>query len=108
MALVDELAYMLAGKEKKTHAVTPGETLWSKALVKTLAVTVAEVKAKKVSHRLDHVQSKALVKKLPATVAEMEAKTIGGTLHDVEAKAQVDTTADTTRGESENRHIELW
>lgn len=65
---------MLAGKEKKTHAVTPGETLWSKALVKTLAVTVAEVKAKKVSHRLDHVQSKALVNKLPATVAEMEGQ----------------------------------
>ena len=64
-------------------------------MIKTLAVRLAEVKAKKVSDSLDPVQAKALVNKLAATVAEMGAKTIGGTLHDEEAKALVDRTADT-------------
>ena len=64
-------------------------------MVKTLAVRLAEVKAKKVCDTLDQVQAKALVNKLAATVAEMGAKTIGGTLHDVEAKALVDRTPDT-------------
>lgn len=64
-------------------------------MIKTLAVRLAEVKAKKVCDTLDHVQAKALVNKGAATVAEIGAKTIGGTLHDAEAKALLDGTPDT-------------
>lgn len=64
-------------------------------MIKTLAVRLAKVKAKKVCDTLDPVQAKALVNKLAATVAEMGAKTIGGTLHDEEGKALVDRTPDT-------------
>lgn len=64
-------------------------------MIKTLAVRLAEVKAKKVCDTLDHAQAKKLVNKLAATVEEIGAKTIGGTLHDAEAKALVDRTPDT-------------
>ena len=64
-------------------------------LVKTLALRLAEVKAKTVSDTLDHVKAKALVNKFAATQAEMKAKTTGGTLRDVEVDALVDRTADT-------------
>ena len=44
-----------------------------KALFKTLAYRLAEVKAKRVSDMLHHVKAKALVKKFPATLPEMKA-----------------------------------
>ena len=44
-----------------------------KVLVKTLALRLAEVKAKKVSDMLDHVKAKSLVNKFAATLAEMKA-----------------------------------
>ena len=43
------LAYILAKKKKKTLAACPGRDVEDKALVKTLAYRLAEVKAKKVS-----------------------------------------------------------
>ena len=49
-----------------------------KVLVKTLALRLAEVKAKTVSDTLDHVKTKALVNKFALTLAEMKAKTTGG------------------------------
>ena len=44
-----------------------------KVLVKTLALRLAEVKAKTASDMLDHVKAKALVNKFAATLAEMKA-----------------------------------
>ena len=44
-----------------------------KALFKTLAYRLAEVKAKRVSDMLDHVKAKALVNKFPASLPEMKA-----------------------------------
>ena len=64
-------------------------------MVKRLADTVKEEKAKTVSDTLGDVEAEALVKKFAAMVAEMEGKTIGGTLRDVEAEALVNTTSDT-------------
>ena len=51
-------------------------------LVKTLALRLAEVKAKTVSDTLDHLKAKALVNKFAATLAQKKAKTTGGILCD--------------------------
>ena len=67
------LAYTLAEKKEKTLAANHGEMCEVKALFKTLAYRLAEVKAKRVSDMLDHVKAKALVKKFPATLPEMKA-----------------------------------
>ena len=56
-----------------------------KALIKTLAHRLAEVKAKTVRDTLGHVENYSLVDKFAATLAEMK----------VQAEALVDTTADT-------------
>ena len=48
--------------------------------MKTLALRVAEVKAKTVSDTLEHVKAKTLVIKFAATVAEMKARTTRRTL----------------------------
>ena len=64
-------------------------------LVKTLALRLAEVKAKTVSDTLDHLKAKALVNKFAATAAEIKAKTTGGILRDLEVEVLVDSTADT-------------
>ena len=65
-------------------------------MVKTLAVSVAEVKTKKLSNTLHQCARKGTWQPIfPATVAEMKAKTIGGTLRDLEAKALVKKTVQT-------------
>ena len=79
--------------KKKTHAATPGVEV--KALVKTLADRLAEVKAKTVSDTLAHVEAYSLVNKFATRQAEMKAKTIDGTVRDFQAQALVHTTADT-------------
>ena len=63
-----------------------------KPYLKTLAVRLAEVVAKKLSNTLDHVHAKALVNKFLATVAEMKSKKSAGTLPYLEAKALVAKT----------------
>ena len=88
-AIVDVLVY--------TH---PSNSMWCegisvKELVKTLALRLAEVKAKTVSNTLDHVNAKALVNKFAATLSEMKAKTTGGIRRDVEIEPLWDRTADT-------------
>ena len=83
MALVDVLAYMLAGKKGKDMCHDIRRDVEVEALVKTLAVRLAEVKAKTVSDTLGNVEAEALVNKFAATLEEMEAKKIGGTLPDV-------------------------
>ena len=67
----------------------------AKALVDTVVVTPAEVKAKTAT-----VEAKALVIQFAAMLAEIEAKTIGGTLRYVEVEALVDRTADTLQEKS--------
>ena len=91
--LIDVLACMVAGIKKKTHAATPGVEV--KALVKTLADRLAEVKAKTVSDTLGHVEAYSLVNKFATRQAEMKAKTIDGTMRDFQAQALVHTTTDT-------------
>ena len=63
-------------------------------MLKTLAVRLAEIIAKKLSKTLDHVYAKALVNKFLTTVAELKAKTTAGTLPDLEAKALVAKTVE--------------
>ena len=93
LAMVHVLVQMLAGK-KSRHTRCNVQVL-VKVLVKTLALRLAEVKAKTVSDTLDHVKAKALVNKFPLTLADMKAKTTGGILSDVESEGLVDRTADT-------------
>ena len=91
-ALIDVLTYMLAGIKKNTHARRNAVV---KALVKTLADRLLEVKAKTVTDTLGHVENYSLVNKFTATLAELKAKTIDATLHDFQAEALADMTAET-------------
>ena len=68
-----------------------------KVLVKTLALRLAEVKAKTVSDTLERVKAKALVNKFAATLPEIKTKTRSGILRDVEVKALVARTPWLTR-----------
>ena len=91
-SLIDVLAYMLAGIRKNTDARRNAEV---KALVKTLADRLAQVKAKTVRDTLGHVENYSLVNKFVATLGEMKAKTTDATLHDFQAEALADMTAET-------------
>ena len=68
-----------------------------KVLFKTVALRLAEVKAKIVSDTLERVKAKALVNKFAATLPEIKTKTRSGILRDVEVKALVERTPGLTR-----------
>ena len=68
-----------------------------KVLFKTVALRLAEVKAKTVSDTLEPVKAKALVNKFAATLPEIKTKTRSGILRDVEVKALVERTPGLTR-----------
>ena len=68
-----------------------------KVLFKTVALRLAEVKAKTVSDTLERVKAKALVNKFAATLPEIKTKTRSGILRDVEVKALVERTPGLTR-----------
>ena len=91
-ALIDVLAYMLAGIRKNTYARRNAEV---KALAKTLADRLAQVKAKIVRDTIGHVENYSLVNTFAETLAEIKAKTIDATLHDFQAEALADMTAET-------------
>ena len=87
-------ACLHARRQKSRHTRCNVQVLL-KVLVKTLALRVAEVKAKTVSDTVEHVKAKTLVIKFAATVAEMKARTTRRTLRDVQVEALVDRMADT-------------
>lgn len=81
LALVDVLAYTLAGNRTKT----PGDTrsdVKAEELVETLRERLAEVKAQEVGETLMDVTTDSLVEALANTLAELEAKTVGDRLGD--------------------------
>lgn len=98
---MDELAYMLASKEKKTCGNTRRD-VEVKPWLKTLAVRLAEVVAKKLRNTLDHVHAKALVNKFLATVAEMKSKTSAGTARFRGQGTCCKNSSKAIRGKSEN------
>ena len=88
-------AYVHASKQREKNIC--GDTrrdVEVKPSLKTLAVRLAEVMAKKLSNTLDHVHAKALVNKFLATVAEMKANSTAGTLPDLEANSLVAKTVE--------------
>ena len=62
-----------SGEKGKDTCREPRRDVEVKALFKTLAYRLAEVKAKRVSDMLDHVKAKALVNKFPDTLPEIKA-----------------------------------
>lgn len=66
---------MLEEVEEKTHADTLC-VFQAKALIETMAETVAEVKANSLKKTLCNVEEEILVDTLPATVAEVKEKTL--------------------------------